>query len=309
MAVLLRLNMIGVGLTEVEKLERLINYSHIFSRNIGFRRERYQLWIDHDIEEIGGKLEIESEDFGKIRATIHKMPDEKVSRAIVKFSGQLKLPETLEIEGYEDVVELSEVPALLTIYNKHYRRVYGCTIEFSTYTVQDWEITLYSEKFRENLLNTLEKTVTKGIEIESCVVGFTKYSVRDFRDRVFFYYPSRKIFVEDFLKTLNEDAKEEESAIAEEIRKILRPYKVDFLASVLDSFKEEFDKRLSNFFRETGIIMVPSSYALIASEANSFSRLYEELKRDFITSIKDEWPNEDKIASILRKWVIKNLTI
>ena len=304
MAILLRLNLTGSGLTEKEKLERLIDYSHKFTNNINFIKEKYQVWVDHDIGELGGRLEVETEEFGRARAEIHKMPDDRVSRTIVKFYGSLKLPETLEIEGYDvATVELTEVPATLTIYNKYYRKIYGCTIEINTYTIEDWEIALYSEKFREDLLNALEKTERKGVDLISCVVGFSKYSIRDVRDRVFHYCHDRRIFIEDFLKTLNEESKEEESAIAEEIRKILRPYKVEFIASVLDSFKEKFDERLVDIFKRSNIALVAGSYVLEAEKEESFRELYEELKRDFITSIKDEWPNEEKITTILRKWI------
>ena len=302
MAILFRLNITGAGLTEAEKLERLISYAHKFSYNIGFKRNTYHLWIDDDVEELGGKLEECTTDFGSIRAKIHRMLHEKVSKAILKFYGVLELPEPIEVEGYESVAVFDKIPATLVIYNKHYRRIYGCTIEFSTYTIPDWEIVLNSESFRDKLLNALGKTSHEGVELISCVVGFSKYAMKDIRDRVFFYYPERKTFLEDFFRTLNEETKEE-TTIAESIRKILRPYKIEFLTSVLDSFKEKLDELLDTFFKETGTILVHGSYALIASDEDTFSLLYEKLRDDFISSIKNEWPDEDKISHILKRWI------
>jgi hypothetical protein len=258
--------------------------------------------MNDDLEELGGKLEVDTEDFGRIRAKIHRMSEEAVSKAILKFYGVLELPEPIEVEGYEKSVVLDKLPATLVIYNKHYRRIYGCTIEFSTYTIPDWEIVLSSESFRNKLIEALRNTAHKGIELVSCVVGFSKYAMKDIRDRVFFYYPERKVFLEDFFKTLNEEAKED-TTIAEEIRKILRPYKIEFLTSVLDSFKERLDKLLITFFEKTGAILVSGSYALIASEEDTFSKLYEKLRDDFISNIKNEWPDEEKISFILKKWI------
>ncbi len=302
MAILFRLNITGTGLTETEKLERLIDYSHKFSYNIGFKRDRYHLWINDDLEELGGKLEVNTEDFGSIRAKIHRMSEEVVSKAILKFYGVLELPEPIEVEGYESQIALDKLPATLVIYNKHYRRIYGCTVEFSTYTIPDWEIVLNSESFRNRLISAIEKTVHKGVELVSCVVGFSKYAMRDIRDRVLFHYPERKVFLEDFFRTLNEETKEE-TTIAEDIRRILRPYKIEFLTSVLDSFKEKLDRLLITFFKETGAILVGGSYVLIAEDEGTFFRLYEKLRDDFISSIKNEWPDEEKISSILEKWI------
>jgi len=289
MAIYIKLDIPGIGILEKEKLQRRVRFGLEWIKNFEFEIDYGEVWINAPLKELGGELITKFEKIISPEDVVKKVNEEQAENVIVNIVGIFK-------------VNNNEFPCAIAIHNKKsFRKMYG-DIEFDTSIKPIEDILMEDENLWILVENSLKAKI-EGAKIESCHIGYSPDALIDVRERLFSYLRNSRDLIMDFIRTLKQEA--EEDPTFRRYLKYFRPYDMGFLARKIDSFSE-FNTFLAQLAKNSHIVKEEgNSISLRAKERESFSNFYTSFRTDFLNSIKDEWPGEDQIEGILRKWVGK----
>lgn len=290
MGVYLKIRTPGVGLTEKEKFIRKIDFLKFWIEFFDIRDTSYELWNGSISLSTGGKKLLDVDDSENIVVFLRGLSDEELPETYVCGSGKIR------IDG-------DEYPCYFVLnHNKSYAKVSG-DFKFNTISIPIEEIILENPKngFVNKLQKFIEKVREKKIfEIREIAVSPSPDGLMDIRENVLYWNLKPYAHLEKFFNTMELEG--EEDPRLEKQTKLFKPYKVDYLARKVLS-QENYSNYWSDVSNYAKIISVAGSVLLIAEREDSFMRLYEKLKRDFLETLGGLWIDDEKIEKFLKKWV------
>lgn len=291
MAILLRLKVSATS--PRERVLDSIDISQQWLERIGFIGEKYELWEDSYIEDAGGRKRIESKSLREIKGLIANQDPITLSKVIVLYKGHIQLDRPLYLSSpNEKETKLNKLPATYYLFNRKLRKVVGASSLFYIFTIPDWELYMKERQFKEKI----EKSIFE--KIDSLIVGKNQFATHDIRERIFCYHQKRRDFIIDIFRTIKEEIEEE----AAQIPDLVKPYNIDFLANVLDSFGEKLDTKLRKFFANKLSYKV-GSIMLEALDEEAFERFYIDFRKNFVDNLKRFMPDSKKLRDLLYYWV------
>lgn len=281
------------NILEREKLERKMKFAESFLSLLKkyFTPSSLEIWYDAPSKELHGFLKQEevypTTDLPKIA---HKIEDVNCIRAIIKINGTFRIA-----LSNNDVMESF---ACLSINNKTFEEVYR-TLEFEIYKNDVEDVFLLSETFRNDVHTALQQlTSIKGVIVEKCVIGETPDSFFDVRERVMVYYASPDSLLEDFIKTLDFEMREEGKTSLERVLKHVSLFQRKKVAKKMWGLMES---RVNRMMPSRNIKSYGGSMTLIASEKKSFEEVYQRIRDNLLIPVLHELPDEDEIEGRIKK--------
>jgi len=276
----LKVQVPGLGVFEHEKLMRKLRLAKALANYLGMEVVEEELWEGPCVKALGGKL----------------IADRNILDEINKASPLKAVNYTCKLRAvYKDR------PVYIYIHNKYFRTVYGDIVFSSSSDV--FLKSIFEEKFRKELVSAITKLKKddslKGIKIITGVIGFSPDALEDVRERVMSYHDQMWRFINDIFRTMKLESEEVGNVF---LVKFLKPYSLDYLSKKIISI-EQFNSFFKSLSQKAKVKHVGGSVFLFGEQKDSFKKIYEDFRDDFINSLRSEWYDDEKISGLLRRWL------
>jgi len=287
MAIYIKYDIGGRELLPSEILGRKIEFANYLAKEFDIKIDRRELWKNEYIESLGGEL-IACKDL-EIAKKSKDIGVQDINHHIYKMEGVLLLGE-------------KEFIVSLISHNKRNIKIYG-NLELRIYN-KDTEDLIFNKEFREKLIKFIRSYKKKrlGIRVQLIVAGESPDALIDVRKRYFSYHGGMRGFIEDMLKTIKIESEEMRKPLFDDL---FKPYNLSFIATSMEE-APQFSSFISDLRKGAHLSMSEGSVICVAEEKKSFEKIYALFRDDFIKGAGQEWPNRDRIDSIIKNWIGKH---
>jgi len=287
MAIYVKYDIGGRELLPNEILGRKIEFANYLAGEFDIEIDKRELWKNEYIESLGGEL-IAYKD-SEISKKLKDIGFMDINYYVHKMEGALLLGDKKFIVS-------------LISHNRRNSKIYG-DLELRIYNKDVGDL-IFNEEFKEKLLKLIKgyKKKRLGIRVQLIVAGESPDALIDVRKRYFSYHGGMRSFIEDLLKTIKIESEEMRKPLFDDL---FKPYNLSFIAASMEE-APQFSSFISDLRKRAHLSMSKGSVICVAEKENSFEKIYELFRDDFIKGAGQEWPNRDKINSIIKNWIGKH---